>query len=122
MIKKPAKKLFRVLCGFLARPKKGLFAARLRFFNILFSARKQGKSLIFKSSLRTPETIGFNGFKKPGVNGLPLSAHAQRFQFEHIKSLNQRIMTTYRLPSAIEHALPNWPLVDFMKNSTEFPL
>jgi len=27
----------------------------------------------------------------------------------------QRIMTTYRLPTAIEHGLPKWPLVDFRK-------
>ena len=27
-------------------------------------------------------------------------------------------MTTYRLPIEIEHALPNWPLVDFRKKST----
>jgi len=33
----------------------------------------------------------------------------------HIKSLNQRIMTTYRLPIAIEHAYPKWPLVDYRK-------
>jgi hypothetical protein len=26
-------------------------------------------------------------------------------------------MTTYRLPIAIEHALPKWPLVDFRKKS-----
>ena len=30
-----------------------------------------------------------------------------------IKTLNQKIMTTYRLLIAIEYALPNCPLVDF---------
>jgi hypothetical protein len=28
-------------------------------------------------------------------------------------------MTTYRLLNAIEHALPNWPLVDFRKEEVE---
>jgi hypothetical protein len=52
---------------------------------------------------------------------LPLSAPSKRFRFErHIKTLNQRIMTTYRLPIAIEHALPKWPLVDFRKESSFF--
>jgi len=49
---------------------------------------------------------------------LPLSPPAKRFRFErHIKTLSQRIMTTYRLLIAIEHALPNWPLVDFRKKA-----
>ena len=49
---------------------------------------------------------------------LPLSAPAKRFRFErHIKTLSQRIMTTYRLLIAIEHALPNWPLEDYRKKS-----
>jgi hypothetical protein len=44
---------------------------------------------------------------------LPLSAPAKRFRFaRHIKTLSQRIMTTYRLLIAIEHALPNWPIVE----------
>jgi hypothetical protein len=47
---------------------------------------------------------------------LPIFAPAKRFRFErHIKTLSQRIMTTYRLLIAIEHALPNWLLVDYRK-------
>ena len=49
---------------------------------------------------------------------MPLSAPAKRFRFErHSKTLSQRIMTTHRLLIAIEHALPNWPLVDHRKES-----
>ena len=49
---------------------------------------------------------------------LPISAPAERFRYErHIKTLSRRIMTTYRLLIAIEHAWPNWPLVDFRKLS-----
>jgi hypothetical protein len=44
---------------------------------------------------------------------LPLSAPAKRLQYEtHIKTFDQKIMTTYRLPIEIEHALPNWFLVE----------
>ena len=51
---------------------------------------------------------------------MPLSVPAKRFRFErHIKTLSQRIITTYPLLIAIEHALPNWPLVDFRKESSE---
>jgi hypothetical protein len=50
---------------------------------------------------------------------LPLSALAKRFQFERdIKTLSKRIMTTYRLLIVIEHALPNWPIVDLRKKHT----
>jgi hypothetical protein len=46
-------------------------------------------------------------------DSLPLSAPAKRFRIErHIKTLSQRIMTTYRFLIAIEHAFPNWPLVE----------
>jgi len=47
---------------------------------------------------------------------LPLSAPAKRFRFEgYIKTLSQKIITTCRLLIAIEHALRNWPLLDFRK-------
>src|SRR4030042_2082974 len=47
------------------------------------------------------------------VSILPLSAPAKRFRFQrHIKTLSQRIMTTYRLLIAIDYAFPNWPLVE----------
>ncbi|MGZ3937072.1 MAG: hypothetical protein ACXVMS_18950, partial [Flavisolibacter sp.] len=53
---------------------------------------------------------------------LPLSVPAKRFQFErHIKTLSQRIITTYRLLIAIEHALPNWPLVEYRKKLRRNP-
>ena len=52
------------------------------------------------------------------VDSLPLYAHSERFRSgRDIKTLNQKIMTTYRLLIAIEHALPNCPLVDFRKKS-----
>jgi hypothetical protein len=35
------------------------------------------------------------------------------FRFKDISKLSQRIVTTYRLPIEIEHALPNWLLVDY---------
>jgi hypothetical protein len=53
---------------------------------------------------------------------LPRCAPAKRFRFErHNKTLSQRVMTTYQLLIAIEHALPNWPLVDFRKESSGRP-
>jgi hypothetical protein len=69
--------------------------------------------------LRNPEedTIdcGWHQYSKTEYV-LLLSAPAKRFRFErHIQNLSHRIITTYRLLSAIEHALPNWPLVDFRK-------
>jgi hypothetical protein len=49
---------------------------------------------------------------------MPLSVPAKKFRFEgHIKTLRQRIMATYRLLIAIEHALTNWHLVDFRKEA-----
>jgi hypothetical protein len=50
MIKKPAKKLFGVLCGFLSRPKKDPLQLNLALY-ILFSTKKQEKSLTFEYSL-----------------------------------------------------------------------
>jgi len=41
------------------------------------------------------------------------------FRFKDISKLSQRIVTTYRLLIAIEYALPNWPLVDYKKESSE---
>jgi hypothetical protein len=44
---------------------------------------------------------------------LPRYAPSQRLRYgEHIKTFNERIMTTYGLPIEIEHALPNWFLVE----------
>jgi len=37
------------------------------------------------------------------------------FYFKDISKPSQRMATTYRLLIGIEHALPNWPLVDFRK-------
>ena len=51
---------------------------------------------------------------------LPLSTPAKRFRFErYIKTLSRRIMTTNRLLIAIKQALPNWPSVDYRKESSE---
>jgi hypothetical protein len=50
----------------------------------------------------------------------PLSAPGKRLRYgRHINTLNQRIMTAYLLPIEIEHALPNSPLVDYRKESSE---
>ncbi len=45
---------------------------------------------------------------------------SQAFDERHIKTLSQRIMTTYLLLIAIEYALKNWPLMDYRKNSSFF--
>jgi len=41
LIKKTAKKLFRVLCGFPSRPKKGLFAARFSLLIYYFPLKNK---------------------------------------------------------------------------------
>ena len=52
-------------------------------------------------------------FELQGEGILPLSTPAKRFRFErYVKTLSQRIMTIHRLLIAIEHALPNWLLVE----------
>jgi hypothetical protein len=57
-------------------------------------------------------------FKIPVLDGpiAPLYVHFERFPSERdIKTLNQKVMTTCRLPITIEYSLPNWPLVDYKK-------
>ena len=45
---------------------------------------------------------------------------AQRLRYgKHIESFTQRVITTYRLPIETKHALPNWFLVDYRKESSE---
>jgi len=47
-------------------------------------------------------------FKSEGI--LPSSTPSKMLRFEgYIKTSNQRIMTTYRLPIVIEHVLQNGP-------------
>jgi len=36
---------------------------------------------------------------------------------EDIETLIQMILANYQLPIEIEHALPDWPLVDYRKKS-----
>jgi hypothetical protein len=38
---------------------------------------------------------------------------------EDIETLIQMILANYQLPIEIEHALPDWPLVDYRKYSSE---
>jgi hypothetical protein len=64
-----------------------------------------------KSVWNHPNKGGFRIFKRENI--LPLSAPSEKFRFEtRIKTLNQCIMTPYKVPIAIEHALPNWFLVE----------
>jgi hypothetical protein len=71
------------------------------------------------SKLKEPPQMRCHRRETKSADISPLSAPSKRFRFErHIKTLNQRIMATYRLPIAIEHALPKWPLVDFRKKFT----
>jgi hypothetical protein len=56
------------------------------------------------------------------IQKLNISCHflhlPKGFHFKDISKLGQRMATTYRLLIAIEHALPNWPLVDYKEEVT----
>jgi len=53
----------------------------------------------------------------PERRDVPQSLNDGRKMFDerHVKTLSRRIMITYPLLITLEHALSNWPLVDFRK-------
>ena len=91
----------------------------------IFKLRFLSNESLLIFSIIPDRNLQRNTYVAGGINfrNLNISCHFMHlprgFYFKGISKLSQRMATTYRLLIAIEHTLPNCPLVDFQEEREE---